>query len=143
MDELIESRKADHLRLSAAGDVDALVGAGWEDVRLVHEALPEVDQCAIDLSVQFLGKRLEAPLAIAGMTGGHETARDVNAALARAAERHGLAMGVGSQRAALRRADLAYTYTVVREQAPTAFLIGNIGAPQLIAGYRRSDHRSD
>ena len=133
MDELIESRKADHLRLSAAGDVDALVGAGWEDVRLVHEALPEVDQCAIDLSVQFLGKRLEAPLAIAGMTGGHETARDVNAALARAAERHGLAMGVGSQRAALRRADLAYTYTVVREQAPTAFLIGNIGAPQLIA----------
>jgi isopentenyl-diphosphate delta-isomerase len=67
------------------------------------------------------------------MTGGHKTAHQVNAVLARAAERHGLAMGVGSQRAALRRADLAYTYTVVREQAPTAFLIGNIGAPQLIA----------
>ena len=133
MDDLIESRKADHLRLSAAADVDALGGAGWEDVRLVHEALPEVDQCAIDLSVQFLGKRLSAPLVIAGMTGGHQTAHDVNATLARAAERHGLAMGVGSQRAALRRADLAYTYTVVREQAPTAFLIGNIGAPQLIA----------
>jgi isopentenyl-diphosphate delta-isomerase len=49
------------------------------------------------------------------MTGGHRTARDGNATLARAAERHGLAMGVGSQRAALRRADLAYTYTVVRE----------------------------
>ena len=45
MDELIESRKADHLRLSAAGDVDALVGAGWEDVRLVHEALPDVELC--------------------------------------------------------------------------------------------------
>ncbi len=133
MDELIESRKADHLRLSAVGDVDALGGAGWEDVKLVHEALPEVDQCAIDLSIQFLGKRLSAPLVIAGMTGGHQTARDVNATLARAAERHGLAMGVGSQRAALRRADLAYTYTVVREQAPTAFLMGNIGAPQLIA----------
>jgi isopentenyl-diphosphate Delta-isomerase len=67
------------------------------------------------------------------MTGGHQTARDVNAVLARAAERHGLAMGVGSQRAALSRSDLAYTYTVVREQAPSAFLIGNIGAPQLIA----------
>src|SRR4030088_203273 len=133
VDELIESRKADHLRLSATGDVDALVGPGWDDVRLVHEALPELDQCALDLSVEFLGKRLRAPLLIAGMTGGHRTAHEVNAVLARAAERHGLAMGVGSQRAALRRPELAYTYTVVREQAPTAFLIGNIGAPQLIA----------
>ncbi len=133
MDELIEARKADHLRLSASGDVDALAGPGWDDVRLVHEALPEVDQCAIDLSVSFLGRDLRAPLVIAGMTGGHRTAHDVNAVLARAAERHGLAMGVGSQRAALRRAELAYTYTVVRASAPTAFLIANIGAPQLIA----------
>jgi isopentenyl-diphosphate delta-isomerase len=67
------------------------------------------------------------------MTGGHRTAHDVNAVLARAAERHGLAMGVGSQRAALRRDDLAYTYTVVREQAPTAYVVANLGAPQLIA----------
>ena len=93
MDELIESRKADHLRLSASGDVDALAGPGWDDVRLVHEALPEVDQCEVDLSAEFLGHRLRAPLLIAGMTGGHKTARDVNAVLARAAERHGLAMG--------------------------------------------------
>ena len=28
---------------------------------------------------------------------------------------------------------MAYTYTVVRAQAPSAFLIANIGAPQLIA----------
>jgi len=132
VDERIESRKGDHLRLSAAGDVDALVGPGWEDVRLVHEALPEIDAGTVDLSVAFLGHRLRAPLLIAGMTGGHQTAHEVNAVLARAAERHGLAMGVGSQRAALRRPDLAYTYTVVREQAPTAMLIGNIGAPQLI-----------
>src|SRR5579859_6137870 len=132
MDELIEARKGDHLRLSATGDVDARAGPGWDDVRLVHEALPELVQRAIDLSVVFLGARLRAPLAIAGMTGGHQAAHAVNAVLARAAERRGLAMGVGSQRAALRRADLAYTYTVVREQAPTAFLMANIGAPQLI-----------
>src|SRR5205807_8422137 len=112
---------------------EALASPGWDDVQLVHEALPEIDQRDIDLSVGFLGRQLRAPLAIAGMTGGHTTAHAVNAVLARAAERHGLAMGVGSQRAALRRSDLAYTYTVVREQAPTAFLVGNIGAPQLIA----------
>jgi isopentenyl-diphosphate delta-isomerase len=101
-------------------------------VHLLHNALPEVDRDAIDLSIDFLGKRLSAPLVIAGMTGGHRMAHEVNAVLARAAERHGLAMGVGSQRAALRRPDLDYTYRVVREQAPSAFLIGNIGAPQLI-----------
>ncbi len=133
MDELIERRKADHLRFSAESDVDALGGPGWQDVHLVHEALPELDQCDVDLATAFLGRHLKAPLLIAGMTGGHRTARDVNAVLARAAERHGLAMGVGSQRAALRRPDLAYTYTVVREEAPTAFVIANIGAPQLIA----------
>jgi isopentenyl-diphosphate Delta-isomerase len=132
VDELIEQRKADHLRLSAGGDVEAVGGAGWEDVRLVHEALPEVDRCGLRLETQFLGRSLRAPLLIAGMTGGHRTAHQVNAVLARAAERHGLAMGVGSQRAALRRADLAYTYTVVREQAPNAFIVANIGAPQLI-----------
>src|SRR5579859_4754726 len=131
--DLIEQRKADHLRLSAGEDVEARAGAGWDDIRLVHEALPEVDQRAIRTETEFLGTKLKAPLVIAGMTGGHRTAHEVNAVLARAAERLGLAMGVGSQRAALRRADLAYTYTVVREQAPTAFLIGNIGAPQLIA----------
>jgi isopentenyl-diphosphate Delta-isomerase len=133
VDELIESRKADHLRLSASGDVDARAGPGWQDIHLVHEALPEVDASAIDLRAELLGRELRLPLVIAGMTGGHKTAHAVNAVLARAAERHGLAMGVGSQRAALRQADLSYTYTVVRQEAPTAFVIGNIGAPQLIA----------
>lgn len=133
MDELIEQRKADHLRLSAAGDVEALASAGWDDIHLVHEALPEIDRCAVSLERAFLGRTLSAPVLIAGMTGGHRTAHEVNAALARAAERFGLAIGVGSQRAALRNPDLAYTYTVVREQAPTAFVVANVGAPQLIA----------
>jgi isopentenyl-diphosphate delta-isomerase len=67
------------------------------------------------------------------MTGGHPDAVAVNACLARAAGRYGLAMGVGSQRAAVRRPELTSTYAVAREAAPGAFLIGNVGAPQLIA----------
>jgi isopentenyl-diphosphate delta-isomerase len=133
MDELIEQRKADHLRLSAAGDVEARRAAGWGEVHLLHEALPEIDLCEVRLTTHFLGQELRAPLVIAGMTGGHSTAREVNAVLARAAQRFGLAMGVGSQRAALRRAELAYTYAVVREEAPDAFVVANVGAPQLIA----------
>jgi isopentenyl-diphosphate delta-isomerase len=132
VDDRIQQRKADHLRLSAAGDVEARVQPGWEDIHLVHEALPEVDASSIDLCRDLFGHHLRLPLLIAGMTGGHSTAREINAVLARAAERYGLAMGVGSQRAALRDSELAYTYGVVRQEAPTALLIGNIGAPQLI-----------
>src|SRR6266536_1907011 len=132
MDE-VERRKGEHLRLAAGGGIDAGVGPGWHDVRLVHSALPAADLYAIDLSAELMGRRLRAPLVIAAMTGGHSAAREVNRRLAAAAERHGLAMAVGSQRAALRRPELAPTYAVAREAAPSAFLIANVGAPQLIA----------
>jgi isopentenyl-diphosphate Delta-isomerase len=128
----VERRKAEHLELTASADVNTRTGAGWSDVHLIHEALPAVDFDAVDLSTEFLGRQLRAPLLIAGMTGGHARAAEINARLARAAERHGLALGLGSQRAALRRPDLISTYAVARDQAPNTFLIGNIGAPQLI-----------
>ncbi len=130
--DAVQARKAEHLRLTASSDVNARTGAGWADVRLLHEALPAVDLDAVDLSVTFLGRRLAAPLLIAGMTGGHGEAEAVNACLARAAQRFGLAMGVGSQRAGMGRPEVNSTYGVARAEAPSAFLIGNVGAPQLI-----------
>lgn len=129
----VEARKGEHLRVTASRDVETRAGAGWRDIHLLHEALPEINLEDVDLSVDLLGKRLRAPVVIAAMTGGHETAIQVNAVLARAAERHGLGMGLGSQRAALRNPSLVHTYAVAREHAPTTLLISNIGAPQLIA----------
>ena len=137
----ITERKADHIRLAveepaaaSGGGPPATHGAAgvFADVVLVHDALTEVDLPAIDPSVEFLGRRLALPLAIASMTGGHATGGTVNAFLARAAERHGLAMGLGSQRAALRDPSVRDTYAVARREAPTAFLMANVGAPQLI-----------
>lgn len=128
----IERRKGEHLTLAATGDVGSRRGPGWSEIHLVHEALPAVDYDAVDLSASFLGRTLRAPLLIAGMTGGHPRAAEVNAVLARAAQRHGVAMGVGSQRAAARRPHLTDTYAIARREAPDAFLIGNVGAPQLI-----------
>jgi len=129
----VERRKGEHLDIAAHEDVETKIGPGWGDIHLVHEALPRTDLAEVDLSVDFLGRGLRAPLVIAAMTGGHAMAAEVNRALARAAERHGLAMGVGSQRAALRKPELVHTYAVAREAAPTAFLIANIGAAQLVA----------
>lgn len=128
----IERRKSEHLSLAAGEGVETTVRAGWDDVHLVHNALPRVDAEEVDLSVDLLGRRLALPLVITGMTGGHAKAREVNRLLASAAERNGLAFGVGSQRAALRDPALVPTYAVAREAAPTAFLIGNIGISQLI-----------
>ncbi|MBR7051129.1 MAG: type 2 isopentenyl-diphosphate Delta-isomerase, partial [Methanobrevibacter sp.] len=65
------------------------------------------------------------------ITGGHPAAKEVNKQLAIAAGNNGIALGVGSQRAACEHPELADTYTVVRENAPDCLLVGNIGAPQL------------
>jgi isopentenyl-diphosphate delta-isomerase len=129
----IERRKAEHLRIAAEEDIETRRAPGWDDVHLVHDALPATDAARIDLSASLLGHALALPLVIAGMTGGHAGAEQVNATLAEAAARHGLGIGVGSQRAALRDPGLRRTYAVVRERAPRAFVIANVGISQLVA----------
>ena len=130
--DVVERRKSEHLKIVATGDVASRTGPGWSDVHLFHHALPVTDLSAVDLSTVFLGHRLRAPIVVAAMTGGHDAAGKINAILAGAAERHGVAMGLGSQRAALRNARLGRTYAAAREAAPTAVLIANIGAAQLV-----------
>src|SRR5262249_8515262 len=119
----IADRKAEHILISTNQQVEPVIGASWNDVTLMHNCLPGIDLDDIDLSVDFLGRRLSAPLVISSMTGGHDLAKSINAVLAEAAEHFGLAMGVGSQRAFVRDASLAETYAVVRERAPSAFMI--------------------
>lgn len=127
----IARRKGEHMRL-AASEQHQSGGAGWSDIHFVHDALPAVNAAAIDLTTELLGRRLSLPLVIAGMTGGHPDALAVNRSLARAAESAGIAMGLGSQRAALRDPRLADTYSVARDAAPTALLFANVGISQLI-----------
>lgn len=125
-----EQRKSEHVNIILQENVSAEYNF-WNDVRLVHSALPEVDLDDIDTSVHLFGKRLEAPLVISSMTGGFGMGREINANLAKAAAEVGVAMGVGSQRAALEKVELANTYAVVRDfDVPLRF--ANLGAPQLI-----------
>src|SRR5712691_13061466 len=130
--EEIARRKGEHLQLAAEGDIETRSSAGWEDVHLVHDALPSVDAKDIAVGALFLGHTLRLPLVISGMTGGHGRAIAVNEMLARVAERAGIAIGVGSQRAALRDPTLVPTYSVVRDAAPNAFVIANVGVSQLV-----------
>ena len=103
----------------------------WDDIQLVHRALPEVDFEEIDPSVSLLGHRLRAPIVITGMTGGFPDAAKINDNLARAAAEVGIAMGVGSERAAVLKGQYPESYaTVARHAVPLKF--ANIGAPQIV-----------
>jgi isopentenyl-diphosphate delta-isomerase len=130
-----QKRKKEHLEICL--DTQAVtgpMGTGLDRYRFVHNALPELDLDEIDPGVTFLGRRLKAPILISSMTGGFDLARKINRNLAAAAQRLGLAMGVGSQRVALEEPSVAASFQV-RDVAPDILLFGNLGAVQLNYGY--------
>jgi isopentenyl-diphosphate delta-isomerase len=125
----ISRRKASHLELCIREDVESHGSTLLDEVHLFHDALPELSCSEVDPSVELLGRRLLAPVLISGMSGGAEEARELNRALATAAQKHGLGMGVGSQRAMLLDPSSIETYRV-RDVAPDILLLGNLGAVQ-------------
>jgi isopentenyl-diphosphate delta-isomerase len=126
------ARKREHISAALElGDGPSSGGPGWDDVRLMHDALPDTDLETVDLGTEFLGRYISLPLVISGMTGGHPDSIPINATLARAAAATGAIIGVGSQRAALSNGDVD-SYAVVREHAPDAFVLANIGIAQLV-----------
>jgi isopentenyl-diphosphate delta-isomerase len=127
---LIEKRKHDHIEIVAKENLsqDYIY---WEDVKLVHNPLPEIDLEEIDTSATLFGRKLNAPIVISAITGGYGKAEEINKNLASVAEEFGIAMGVGSQRAALEHPELERTYAVVKE-FDIPLRIANLGVPQLI-----------
>jgi isopentenyl-diphosphate Delta-isomerase len=130
-----QQRKKEHLELCLdPTSVTGRFGTGLDRYSFVHNALPELDIDEIDVSTNFLGKQLQAPILISSMTGGFDLARQVNRNLAAAAQRLGLAMGVGSQRVAIEEPSVADSFEV-RDVAPDILLLSNLGAVQLNYGY--------
>jgi len=131
----IETRKMRHIRVSLEEDVEGDIGTGLQDVRLIHRALPEIDLDDVSTEATLFGKRLKAPLIISAITGGTGEAKKINETLARVAEEKGIGIGVGSQRIAIAQPETEHTFRVVRDLAPTAFVMGNMGCPQLSLGW--------
>lgn len=126
-------RKAEHIELASEKRMQAERSA-FDDFSFEHDALPELDFEAIDTGCTFLGKKLAAPVLISCMTGGTGAAAQINRNLAEAAERCGVAVGVGSQRKALEDPSTRATFAV-RERAPSVPILGNLGAVQFNYGY--------
>jgi isopentenyl-diphosphate delta-isomerase len=132
---MLASRKADHLRICLEESVRPRNPTnGLERYRFVHQALPDVNLDEIDLSTEFWGRQLRAPILVASMTGGTTSAGAINRRRAEAAERVGVALGIGSQRTALEEPQWADTYRV-RDVAPNILLLANLGAVQLNRSY--------
>ena len=133
MAEETKKRKADHIKICLNQKAQARKATtGFEDIHLIHKALPEIDRAKIALSTTVFGYKFAAPIIVGAMTGGTEEATKINAAIAETVEKLHLGMGVGSQRAAIEDKELAKTFAVARKKAPNAFLIANIGGVQLV-----------
>lgn len=134
------SRKSDHIRINLEEDVRSSLTSGLERYRFQHRALPEINLEEIDLSLTLFGKKLQSPLLISSMTGGTPQAETINQILAQAAQETRIAVGVGSQRAALEHPELSKTFQM-RKYAPDVLLFANLGAIQLNYGFGISECR--
>ena len=140
-DAPISKRKSDHISINLYQDVMSGLSAGFENYHFRHEAVPELSLNQVDTSTVFLGKTMSAPILISSMTGGASQALGLNEVLACAAEELHLAMGLGSQRAALSHPETRDSFNI-RRSAPTALLFANLGAVQLNYGFGLAECRS-
>ena len=133
--DLNERRKADHIRINIEEDVSfKQLTTGFENYFFMHEALPDIDLDQVDTKSTILGHAVNTPLLISSMTGGTAEAHTINRMLAETAQEVGMAMGLGSMRAAIEDRALEYTYKV-RDVAPDIPLFANLGVVQLNYGY--------
>ena len=127
-------RKTDHIRINLEQDIQSGLTTGLERYHFEHDAIPELDLDDIDTSTTFFDVGLSCPQLISSMTGGTQQATAINSALAEAAQAHGIAMGLGSQRAAIEDPELENTFRI-RKIAPDILIFANMGAVQLNYGY--------
>ncbi|WP_303324089.1 type 2 isopentenyl-diphosphate Delta-isomerase [Actinomyces radicidentis] len=119
-------RKDEHVALAVSLH-DPERRTGYDDVAFMHHALPGTSIDAVDTRTEVLGTTWGLPLYINAMTGGTPKTAAINADLARAAAGAGIAIATGSQHVALRDPELAETFSVIRRNAPDAFVLANVG----------------
>ncbi len=132
-------RKKEHLELCLTDEVSFKEKTnGFEYYDFNHYAITEVKLSEISFETIFLKKKINYPFLISCMTGGTPGAENINAQLAIAADDLNIPLGVGSQRQALENKNYHNTYKIIRKNAPSIPILGNIGAAQ-IAGMNSFD----
>lgn len=120
-------RKDEHVSL-AEKFYQSTETSSFDQVRILHQSLPELALSDIDSTTSFEHHQIAYPVMIEAMTGGSERTGQLNAQLAQLAAATHLPMAVGSQSVALKEPDLSGTFALVREYNPNGMIIANIGA---------------
>jgi isopentenyl-diphosphate Delta-isomerase len=132
-DDITSQRKKEHLELSLKADVSFKSKSnGFDYYEFIHDAATEVELDKISFETKFFKKKINYPFIISCMTGGTDEAENINAQLAIAAEELKIPIGVGSQRQALESKNFRNTYDVIRKNAKSVPILGNLGAAELI-----------
>ncbi len=123
-----KQRKLEHINVFLKKFGEPKKNNGFNDIKLVHQSIPEGPLSEVDISVSFLGKKLDAPIIINAITGGHPDTLNINKMLARAARKTGVAMAVGSMKAALEDSSVENTFAIAREENPEGIILANLSA---------------
>jgi len=119
-------RKDEHISI-ALTSVDGPSSSGFEDIYFINDSVSELNFEEIELSLDFLHKRLQYPLVINALTGGTNRGRLINENLAILANKYKIAMAVGSQTIALEDPGLRDSFTAVRDINPEGLVFANVG----------------
>ncbi len=125
-------RKLEHIDIVVNREVEGPLTNFFEYIFLIHNALPKVSPEEVNIKTRFLGRELLAPIVISGMTGGAPGTEKINEEIAKVAEEFKIAVGVGSQRAALFNPSVRDTYTIVRRICEEVPIIANIGISEVV-----------
>ena len=139
--QTIQNRKDAHLALADA-QYNPRADSGFDSVRFMPNALPQLALDEVDSSVRVFAKEASSacsvsanpaflwrsPLYINAMTGGSANAQKINAQLARVAAKTGVAIASGSLSAALQNDALSDTFSVIRSENPRGFVMANVSA---------------
>ena len=135
MTDFINQRKSEHIQIALNEHVTGdIITTGFEKIKFIHNALPEINFDDITIDTTFLGQDCKTPYLISSMTGGAAFAETINRNLAEAAEERGWALALGSTRALIESAEHRSSFQV-RKYAPSIPIIANLGAVQLNYGF--------
>ncbi|MGQ4892136.1 MAG: type 2 isopentenyl-diphosphate Delta-isomerase [Candidatus Njordarchaeia archaeon] len=129
---MITNRKDEHIDIVINKRVESDITTWFDSIHLIHISLPESNLHKISIEAELLGRKFNAPVLIEGMTGGTKRGAEINKNLAKVAKELNIPMMVGSQRVTVENRELEWTFKIAREEGDDIFLIGNIGAAQLL-----------
>ncbi|MFZ3231075.1 MAG: type 2 isopentenyl-diphosphate Delta-isomerase [Pseudobdellovibrio sp.] len=127
-----EQRKKDHIRLALSEKTQGLVDSQFSKIKLVHNALPEINFNEVSLETTLLNQTVSSPHFVSSMTAGHADSKKINLNLALACQQKKWLMAVGSQRRELTDSSAIQEWQEIRKNAAKVKFISNIGILELI-----------